>query len=168
MLDGEGETDLESLEAVDVLFDEAETTGGGLRIVRFLESKLTVRNVAQPVKLDALACCCCWSDSILAVALLSDVFNRRGRLEGRGMLPLVSMPLLLVSWMLTGLAMMTEGGRNFERNCVMSLLPASLVCCVPAGALLLQLLLLLRPPVVPSLPRTKRFLVGTGYFSIAA
>lgn len=92
MLDGEGETDLESLEAVDVLFDE--TTGGGLRIVRFLESKLTVRNVLQPVKLDGLACCCCWSDSILAVALLSDVFNRRGRLEGRGMLPLVSMPLL--------------------------------------------------------------------------
>ena len=155
MLDGDGETDPESLEAVDVLFDEVETAGGGLRIVRFLESKLTVRDV--PVKFDDLACCCC-SDSILAVTLLSDVFNRRGRLEGRGMLPLVSIPLL-VSWMLTGLAMMTEGGRNFERNCVMSLLPTSF-CCV-AGALLLM-------PVVPSLARTKRFLVGTGYFSIAA
>lgn len=54
MLDGDGETDLESLEAVDVLFDEVETTGGGLRIVRFLESKLTVRDV--PVKFDDLAC----------------------------------------------------------------------------------------------------------------
>ena len=54
MLDGDGETDPESLEAVDVLFDEVETTGGGLRIVRFLESKLTVRDV--PVKFDDLAC----------------------------------------------------------------------------------------------------------------
>lgn len=154
MLDGEGETDPESLEAVDVLFDKDDTGGGGLRIVRFFESKLTVRKLF--VKFAGFACC---NDSALAVVLLSDVFSRRGRLEGRGMLPFVSIPLF-ISWMLTGRARMTEGGRNFERNCAISL--PTLFCCV-AGALLLLLL-----EAVPSLARAKRFFVGTGYFSIAA
>lgn len=158
MVDGDGdmEPDWESFEAVDVaLFDERD--GGGLRIVRLFESRLTVRKgtalfKAIPVILCGLAC----SDSILAVTLLS-VLSKRGRLEGRGIFPFVSIPPLF-SWMLIGLAMLTDGGLNFDLNCAMSLLPTSL-CCV-AGALLLLLL-------DPSL-RTKRHLVGTGYFSIAA
>lgn len=156
MVDGDGEIEpvCESFEAVDVLFDG---TGGGLRIVRLFESRLTVRNGTCLVKgaVPGRLCGLAWSDSILAVTLLS-VLSKRGRLEGRGMLPLVSIPLLF-SWMLIGLAMLTEGGLNFDLNCAMSL-PTSL-CCV-AGALL---------PLFadPSL-RTRRHLVGTGYFSIAA
>lgn len=79
-----------------------------------------------------------------------------GKLDGRGMLPFVSIGARF-DGMLSGRASVTDGGRNFDRNCVVD-------DTVGDDSFFSGF----SPSAPASSAAAKRHLVGTGYFSMAA